>query len=99
MEQEEEKRSEGRNSYVYILRCGDGTYYTGWTNDPSRRMQTHNQGRGAKYTRGRLPVELVYQERCADKGEALRRERAIKRLSRSQKERLIQTGRTDRNRG
>lgn len=89
MEQEEQNPSKSRQNYVYILRCGDGTYYTGWTNDPEQRLQNHNQGRGAKYTRGRLPVVFVYQEKCATKGEALRRERAVKRLSRSQKEQLI----------
>lgn len=95
MEQEKHNRSNNPQSYVYILKCADGTYYTGWTNDTKRRLHVHNQGRGAKYTRGRLPVELVYREECVDKAEALRREIAIKKLSRSQKERLIKTGRMD----
>ena len=71
--------------YVYLLRCRDGTLYTGYTDDPERRLRVHNAGKGAKYTRSRLPVELVYQEQCPDKSAALRRERAIKALSRSQK--------------
>ena len=60
--------------YVYLLRCADGTLYTGYTDDPVRRTKVHNAGKGAKYTRARLPVELVYQEACADKSAALRRE-------------------------
>lgn len=70
---------------VYILRCGDGTLYTGCTNDLPRRLKTHQSGKGAKYTRTRLPVELVYQEPAPDKSQALRREAAIKRLSRAEK--------------
>ena len=57
--------------YVYLLRCADGTLYTGYTDDPVRRTKVHNAGKGAKYTRARLPVELVYQEACADKSAAL----------------------------
>jgi predicted GIY-YIG superfamily endonuclease len=75
--------------YVYLLRCADGTLYTGSTNDPVRRAKVHNSGKGAKYTRSRLPVELVYQEECADRSAALRRESAIKRLSRAEKLALI----------
>ena len=74
---------------VYILRCGDGTLYTGCTNDLPRRLQAHQGGRGAKYTRGRLPVELVYQEAVPDRSAALRREAAIKRLDRRRKLALI----------
>ena len=74
---------------VYILRCGDGSLYTGCTNDLPRRLRAHQSGHGAKYTRSRLPVCLVYQEAAADKGAALRREAAIKKLSRSQKLALI----------
>lgn len=74
---------------VYILRCGDGTLYTGCTNDLPHRLKTHQSGKGAKYTRARLPVELVYQEPAVDKSQALRREAAIKRLSRSEKLALI----------
>ena len=75
---------------VYILRCGDGTLYTGCTNDLKRRLAAHSSGRGAKYTRARLPVALVYQEDAADKSQALRREAAIKALTREQKLALIQ---------
>ncbi|MEY8388615.1 GIY-YIG nuclease family protein [Oscillospiraceae bacterium 38-13] len=74
---------------VYILRCGDGTLYTGCTNDLPRRLEAHRSGRGAKYTRSRLPVELVYRENTADKSAALRREAAIKRLDRRKKLALI----------
>ena len=74
---------------VYILRCGDGTLYTGMTDDPDRRLQAHQSGRGAKYTRSRLPVELVCQEAVPDRSAALRREAAIKRLDRRRKLALI----------
>jgi len=76
---------------VYILRCGDGTLYTGCTNDLPRRLQAHQSGRGAKYTRSRLPVELVYQEAVPDRSAALRREAAIKRLDRRREVALIAT--------
>lgn len=76
--------------YVYLLQCADGTLYTGYTDDPVRRTKIHNAGKGAKYTRARLPVELVYQEACADKSAALRREYEIKRLTRVQKLKLIE---------
>lgn len=75
--------------HVYILRCADGTLYTGCTNDLERRLRTHNAGKGAKYTRARLPVELVYAEEAADKSQALRREAAIKALPRLEKLKLI----------
>ena len=75
--------------YVYILRCGDGTFYTGSTDDVERRLAVHRSGKGAKYTRGRGPLELVYQEALPDRSSALRREAAIKNLTRAQKERLI----------
>jgi DNA-3-methyladenine glycosylase II len=78
---------------AYIVRCADGTLYTGWTNDLARRVQAHNGGTGAKYTRSRLPVQLVYFEEYEDRGEARRREYAIKQLSRREKERLIGGGR------
>lgn len=77
---------------VYILRCGDGTLYTGCTNDLARRLAAHSAGRGAKYTRARLPVALVYQEPAADRSQALRREAAIKALPRAQKLALIRGG-------
>lgn len=74
---------------VYILRCGDGSLYTGCTNNLPRRLAVHQSGKGAKYTRSRPPVALVYQEEAADKSSALRREIAIKRLSRREKLTLI----------
>lgn len=77
-------------NYVYILECSDKSLYTGWTNNLKRRVEAHNQGKGAKYTKGRGPVKLVYCEVCETKEEALRREYAIKQMSRSQKERLIE---------
>jgi predicted GIY-YIG superfamily endonuclease len=77
--------------YVYILRCGDGTLYTGITDDIPRRLAAHRSGKGAKYTRGRGPLELVYQEQVPDKSAALRREIEIKRLRRAEKEQLIKS--------
>lgn len=74
---------------TYIVRCSDGTYYTGWTNHLEKRIDMHNRGCGAKYTRSRTPVELVYHESFATKEEAMRREAQIKRLTRRQKEALI----------
>ena len=78
-------------TWTYILRCADGTYYTGWTNDPGRRLRAHNAGRGAKYTRSRLPVELVYLESFDTKEEAMSREWQIKHMSRADKEKLIES--------
>ena len=75
--------------YVYILRCADSSLYTGWTTEPERRVRTHNSGKGAKYTRSRLPVELVYCEAVVDKSEALKREASIRRLSRGEKLKLV----------
>jgi len=75
--------------YCYIVECSDGTYYTGWTIDPERRVATHNKGRGAKYTKIRLPVKLIYVETQADKKSAMKRERAIKKMTRSQKQKLF----------
>ena len=66
--------------FVYIVRCADGSFYTGWTTDVVRRVGAHNAGRGARYTRSRRPVRLVYVEPCADRAAAQHRERAIKRL-------------------
>ena len=75
---------------VYILRCADGTLYTGVTTDVQRRFNAHQSGKGAKYTRGRGPLELVYRQECPDKGTALKRELAIKALSRDEKLKLIE---------
>ena len=74
--------------YCYIVECSDGTFYTGWTTDPERRVKTHNAGRGAKYTRTRRPVRLVYVEEQPDRTTAMKRERAIKALSREKKMKL-----------
>ena len=74
---------------VYILRCGDGSLYTGWTNDLAHRVKMHAEGKGGKYTRSHLPVELVYSEEFETSHEARSREAKIKRLSREQKLRLI----------
>lgn len=76
--------------FVYILRCADDSLYTGITNDVERRIAAHNEGTGAKYTRGRGPVVLMYQEECEDKSAALRREIEIKKLSRAEKLALIE---------
>ncbi len=76
-------------NYTYMLRCADGSLYTGWTNNLEKRLEEHNLGQGAKYTRSRLPVILVYYECLYTKREAMQREAAIKKLSRPQKERLI----------
>ena len=76
----------------YLLRCADDTFYCGITNDMEKRLAAHNAGEGAKYTRGRIPVSVVYRESCADKSAALKREIQIKRLSRGAKQALLQGG-------
>jgi len=75
--------------FCYIVECSDGTFYTGWSTDPERRERQHNAGRGARYTRDRRPVRLVYIEEQPDKPSALRRERKIKSLPRAKKKKLI----------
>ena len=82
-------------NYTYILRCADGTYYCGWTNNLDRRLKAHNEGKGAKYTRSRRPVALVYYEAFSTKEEAMRREYEIKQLPRKKKEELIFKQQTD----
>lgn len=77
-------------NYTYILTCADGTFYCGWTNDLDKRLKAHNLGQGAKYTKPRRPVALSYYEVFETKQEAMRREYAIKRLSREAKERLVE---------
>lgn len=77
--------------YVYILKCADGSLYTGMTNDLSKRLKQHNLAKGARYTSGRLPVELLWSEATPSKGEALKREIQIKKLSRLQKEFIIKS--------
>jgi len=82
---------ESNGLVVYILECSDKTLYCGWTNDLEKRLHEHNEGKnGAKYTRGRRPVKLVYQEPCLTRSDALKREREIKGLTRLKKLRLIQ---------
>lgn len=78
--------------YLYVLMCSDGTYYTGYTNDLEKRIRTHNEGKGAKYTRGRLPAILVYKEEYDLKKEAMQAEYRFKQLTRQQKERIIRRG-------
>lgn len=75
--------------FVYLARCGDGSLYTGITNDLETRLEAHNRGKGAAYTRGRLPVLLIYSEAVADRAAALRREAEIKRMSRPRKLELV----------
>ena len=76
-------------NYTYILECKDGSYYTGWTNNLDKRLQDHNAGKGAKYTKARRPVLLAYYETFETKEEAMRREYAIKQMTRAEKEKLI----------
>jgi putative endonuclease len=80
--------------FVYIVRCADGTLYTGYARDPRAREKAHNSGRGARYTSGRLPVVLVYSEACESRREALSREYRLKRWPRRRKEALIVGGRS-----
>lgn len=82
----------GNRNYVYIVRCADGTLYTGWTSDLKKRIAAHNRGLGAKYTRGRAPVRLVYCEKFALREEAMSREVEIKKLSRGKKLELVDHG-------
>ena len=82
-------------NYTYILRCADGTYYCGWTNNLDRRLKAHNEWKGAKYTRSRRPVALVYYEAFSTKEEAMRWEYEIKQLPRKKKEELIFKQQTD----
>ena len=79
-----------QNWKVYILQCGDGSLYTGISTDVARRLEEHRSGKGAKYTRSRGPLELVYEENCPDKSAALRRELEIKALPRAEKLKLIE---------
>lgn len=77
-------------NYTYIIECKDKTFYTGWTNHLQKRIKAHNDGKGAKYTKSRLPVRLVYYEVYETKQEAMKREYAIKQLTREQKKKLIE---------
>ena len=78
--------------FCYIVRCNDGSYYTGWSTDPENRCKMHNLGRGARYTRMHRPVVLVYTEELPSRSEALKREDQIKQMDRSHKEKLINGG-------
>lgn len=82
-----EKRT--KNWYVYIVKCADGTLYTGITNDLKKRITAHNEGKGAKYTRGRGPVEILYKKRCKDKSAAAKKEAKIKQLNKKEKLEII----------
>lgn len=84
----EPKTQEEERNYTYILECGDGSLYTGWTNNLERRLKAHNEGKGAKYTKTRRPLRLKYYEIFPTKEEAMSREYAIKRMTRKQKEEL-----------
>ncbi|MFZ5645669.1 MAG: GIY-YIG nuclease family protein [Bacillota bacterium] len=75
--------------YTYMLQCSDGSFYTGWTTDMDARLKAHNEGKGARYTRSRLPVRLVYCERQQSRSEAQKREAAIRKLNRKDKEQLV----------
>ena len=86
-------------NYTYILECSDGTFYVGWTNNLKKRIKTHNQGKGARYTRGRTPVNLVYWEEYDSRSDAQKREITIKNYSRKEKERLINEFRHGNNNG
>lgn len=77
------------DNYVYILKCSDGTLYTGYTKDLKNRLKVHNSGKGSKYTRARLPVEYVFSFKCIDKSDALKKENFIKNLDRKRKIKLI----------
>ncbi|MCY6371459.1 GIY-YIG nuclease family protein [Clostridium ganghwense] len=80
-----------KKNYVYIVECSDKTYYTGWTNNLEKRINAHNSGNGAKYTRGRRPVKLIYFKNFNHKSEAMKREYEIKQMSRKEKDKLIKS--------
>lgn len=86
---ETKKKEELQRNYTYIVKCSDETLYTGWTNNLKKRLEAHNSGKGAKYTKNRRPVKLVYFEEYDTKQEAMKREYAIKQLSRQKKLALI----------
>jgi len=89
-----EQDQDHMSCYCYIVECADGSFYTGWTTDLERRVKTHNAGRGARYTRMRRPVKLVYHESQPNRSSAMKRERAIKTMTRERKQKLIQQGET-----
>lgn len=81
---------EKKKNYTYIVRCSDNTLYTGWTNDLNHRVKCHNEKKGAKYTKNRTPVSLVYYEEFETKSEAMQREAEIKKLTKAKKEQLVE---------
>ena len=83
--QSDEPEREHSTGWVYILQCADGTLYTGWTTDPARRLKEHNEGTGAKYTKSRRPVRMIYRRDCGSKADAMKEEWRIKHLTREQK--------------
>ena len=91
MRQDSPSQPSGTN-FVYMLRCGDGSLYTGWTNNLEKRVKSHQEGRGAKYTRARRPVCLVYSESFATKKEAMQREWELKHMTKAKKEALLRAG-------
>lgn len=86
-------------NYTYIVKCSDGSLYTGWTNDIEKRIKAHNNGKGAKYTKSRAPVKLVYVEEFDTKKEAMKREYEIKHMKRQEKEKLLGQGKKQRGTG
>ena len=78
-------------NWAYMLKCADGSFYSGWSTDPARREKEHNAGRGAKYTRARRPVKLAYAEECGNRGAAMKREAALKKLSHAEKQALAES--------
>ncbi|MET3700045.1 putative endonuclease [Bacillus oleivorans] len=82
---------ENNKHFIYVLECADGSYYTGYSTDVNKRVLTHNAGKGAKYTRSRLPVTCIYEKAFASKREALQEEYAFKRLSRREKEQFLKS--------
>lgn len=90
-----EEKTTATANYTYLLRCADGSFYCGWTNHLKERVEAHNRGAGAKYTKGRRPVTLIYYEEFPTKQEAMRREYELKKLSRIQKQRLIANSTSD----
>jgi len=84
-----------KTNYIYIIQCADDTLYTGWTTDLESRIEAHNSGAGAKYTRGRGPVRLLYSETFETKGEALKREKQIQKMTRAKKMKLMGLGKEE----
>lgn len=92
-----ENKEMKKKHYAYMLRCADNTIYSGYALDPQKRLEAHNSGKGAKYTRARLPVKLVYYEQFETKSEALRKEIELKKLKKSEKEKLIESFKVKKN--